>query len=189
MRKTGPTAGGGLALALAVLLLSACGGRKEAAPPAPTPAPSPAAPGTAEGGGASREAQLELTREVLAFTLTDRVIDGVAAADRDLSAFWADPEKAKKVRGQLTYGAILSAVESTPEVASALEKNGLAPKEYVLGTFAMLGAYGYERARMADPKNVEGRKPPVNEPTLALIRKRWADVEKILVVPGPPPPR
>lgn len=188
MRKGFP-AGGGLALALAVLLLPACGGKKEATASVATPVPSATAASGDPGAGASREAQLELTREVLAFTLTDRVVDGIAAADRDLSAFWADPEQSRKVRGQLTYGAIVAAVESTPEVSAALKRHGLTPRDYVLGTFSMLGAYGYERARLADPKNVEGKKPPVNEPTLALIRKRWSDVEKILVVPGPPAAR
>lgn len=173
-----------LALAFAAALLPGCSRGGSAPPPTPGPTPTPAAP----RGGATAEAQMELTREVLAFEVTDRVVDGIKAAEAELRDFWADPEQAKRVRGQLTLAAILAGIDSTPRVKETIERHGLTPREYVLGTFAMLGTYAYEAARKADPKKVEGKKPPVNEKSLAVLRRRFPDVETVVLVPAAAPP-
>lgn len=175
-----------LALAFAAALLPGCSRGGSAPPPAPTPGPSPSP--AAPRGGASVESQLELSREVLAFQVTDKVVDGIKAAEAELKDFWADPEQAKRIRGQLTLADILAGVESTPRVKQTIERHGLTPREYVLGTFAMLGTYAYEAARKADPKRVEGRKPPVNEESLAVLRRRFPDVETVVLVPAAAPP-
>ncbi len=185
MTRRHAAAGRGPALALAALLVAGCGGKKPAPAP-PTPAPAPTAAAAAPpGGGATLEAQLELTRAVLAYTVTDKVIDAIAASDAELRDFWANPAEARKIRGQVTLPGILAGIDSVPRVKETLARHGLSPRDYVLGTFAMLGTYGYEKARMADPRNVEGKKPPVNDATLALLRKRFQDVERIVLEPPP----
>jgi hypothetical protein len=165
------------ALAVLGLATTACG--KPKAPPPPAAEPPVATP-VAAPRNATREAQEELTREVLAFTVTDHHVDAIEAVDWDLRGFWADPKEAWKVRGKVAFADIVAAAEATPPVREALSKRGISARDYVLGTFAMLGAYGYESARMADAKSVAGKRPPVNEETLAVLRHRFDAVRRIV---------
>ena len=120
MKRTSRTAAGA-ALAGLVLVVSACGGdgaKKPSAPARPVP---PSAPKVQ----ADRKEQEELSRQVKGFVLTDAIVDGVAASDKDLADFWANPVESRKVLGQLTLTGILDAIDKAPRVKETFQKHGL----------------------------------------------------------------
>ena len=172
----------GAALVGLALVVSACGGDA-----AKKPAAKPVAPG-APKVQADRKEQEELSRQVKAFVLTDKVVDGIAASDKDLADFWANPVESRKILGQLTLTGILDAIEKAPRVKETFAKHGLAPRDYILGTFSMIGGYSYEVVKKTDPKKVEGHPAPVSDATLQVIERRLDDVEKI-VRPQMPVPK
>jgi len=184
-------------LLVALLLGAACAKREATPPAAPTGTPlaaRPAAPSVPLPAGVPPTpdprvvaAQREMSDKVASYALTAETLDKILLCEKDLADFWADPEKARSIRGQLSLAAIYEAIGRTPRVAKTLEAFHLAPPDYVLGTFAMMGGYAYESIRRSDPNRVLGKAPPVTWATLEVIQRRYDDVQR-LVMPRPTPP-
>lgn len=172
-------------LVLSTVAAAACGREPRPAPVPANATPTPLAVGADPEVAPPAESAdaLEMRKAIAEFELTEKKLEAIMATERQLGDFWADPEKARTIRTERSLSKILAAVDATPRLKETIARNGLAPRDYILGSFATMSALLWERTKASAPTVVEGKTPPVSEATLAVVRKRMDDVVKLFSPP------
>lgn len=127
-----------------------------------------------------------MQQEVSSYVLTEPMLDNLLAAEIGLREFWSHPENARRIRAHNSMNEIIAAIDSTPQMKATLAAHHLTGREYILGTFSMLGAFLYQMTQRVDPKKVAGLPCPASLETQALVARRTKDIQKALRIPDPP---
>lgn len=163
------------------------GATNPAAAPAATGAavlPDPAVAAAAAARAVSEQERAKLFAEVGKFNLTEAHVDKIGRVDTALAAFWANPTERARIRSSTHVDTILTEIQKTPVFVKALETEKLSARDYIIGTFSMIGGYSYVVVVAQNPEAAKQGPAPVNAATLEVIRKRMNDVERIVRPPS-----
>lgn len=165
----------------------AAGSPNPAAAPAATGAavlPDPAVVSAAAAQAVSEQDRAKLFAEVGKFTLTEAHVDKIGRVDTALAAFWANPTERARIRASTHVDKVIAEIEKTPVFVKALETEKISARDYLIGTFSMIGGYSYVVVVAQNPEAAKQGPAPVNAATLEVIRKRLNDVERIVRPPA-----
>lgn len=161
-----------------------------------TGAPNPAAPATtgaaalpdpavaAAARAVADQERASVLAEVAKFTLTSEHVDKISRVDTALAEFWANPTERARIRSSPALEKVLAEIEKTPVFVKALAAEKLSARDYILGTFAMIGGYSYVVVVAQNPEAAKQGPPPVNAATLEVVKKRLNDIERIVRPPA-----
>ncbi|MBL8113844.1 MAG: hypothetical protein JNK60_13265 [Acidobacteria bacterium] len=160
---------------------------------APNPAAAPATTGAAAlpdpavaaaARAVADQERASVLAEVAKFTLTSEHVDKISRVDTALAEFWANPTERARIRSSPALEKVLAEIEKTPVFVKALAAEKISARDYILGTFAMIGGYSYVVVVAQNPEAAKQGPPPVNAATLEVVKKRLNDIERIVRPPA-----
>jgi hypothetical protein len=126
----------------------------------------------------------KLFAEVGKFTLTEAHVDKIGRVDTALAEFWANPTERARIRASTHVDKVIAEIEKTPVFVKALAAEKISARDYLIGTFSMIGGYSYVVVVAQNPEAANHGPAPVNAAPLEDILKRFNDDDRSVRPPA-----